>query len=787
VIHAGVRAAFLLLFLAAWPGTVRAQEPEPRRPPVEEPSPEEAEEEAEEDVREEAEPDEFLDALTAREAADMTPPEVAEGDTMPGVQGGEAEFRIRVPGTTEILVRGDDTPEGGVRPPEGGVPPPEGGLPPPEEEEPPPEELPPPEEEEFPPPGDPGDAPTPTPYGEELCPVGKVQGQFEPVQGVWQDDPTFPDKPGKQIVKLSAVAYRAELPMVTGRQSLLFGIQRAVGGSEPRRDEIFIKGEASGSAMVPVKFRFTLKQAGSQSILYESAVVGEVPLGGDCGGVRPFEVSLDATRGIPPDTPFTIDADGEYILEAELVTGDGRPTGIKVAVLGRSVTTHAPKLAFRLVTMLRSGQEEPFHSQLVKRTKDLASDVSRAIPDYFPLRNERLKTRVFPPRDRSDLLDVLSRQPRLSQLRAADGGEMYFEEAVREEMIREAQVGGLMSGFDRIVVLLPGGDFRLMWHGSFHQDAEIDATAFASSQKVVFLDTNGADHFVVAHEIIHTLPFSFSSPQMLAECDIDYHGLKPYRVGHGHQITLAGGPFRSRMDNSLAVMTSGPKKWISQCSYRHILAVLSAGIPDPRVLLVQGFVARSEAGTEGFFMPFYDLDGFVDLPPDGKGDWAVVLRDGGGNVLARHAWEPQWQLPDIEVERTLVAFGFRVPWVEGIARIDLEGPDGLLDSRILSPTAPEVAITSPAEGTTAPVENGAVRVEWSGTDADGDALLYTILYSPDAGETWMDVAVETAESSVLVPIDPEAPPDAHRVLVHATDGGRSSDAMRTLHPATEGQ
>jgi hypothetical protein len=74
-------------------------------------------------------------------------------------------------------------------------------------------------------------------------------------------------------------------------------------------------------------------------------------------------------------------------------------------------------------------------------------------------------------------------------------------------------------------------------------------------------------------------------------------------------------------------------------------------------------------------------------------------------------------------------------------------------------------------------------VEWKGADADGDPLLYTVLYSSDAGRTWMDVEVETDATSVVVPIDPEAPEDAHRVLVRVTDGGRSSDASTSLVPA----
>ena len=703
--------------------------------------------------------DAFIDALTASEAGEMTPDEVAGEKAAPGIQQGGIHISVVAPGTPPTLARGDTLPR-------------------------------PDDPRDTPQPDDPRDAPPPTIYGEEICPTGNVRGQFEPVQAVWQDDPTFPDKPGKQIIRLSPVSWRAELPMVTDRKSLLFGIDRA--SDERRRNEIFVKGEATGSERIPVKFRFTLKQSGSQKIVYESEVLGEIPIGGPCrpDAPLPFEVAIDATGGLPPlydsNYPeFTFD-DGEYILEAELVTPDGRPTGIKVTVLGRSVTTHAPSVAFRVVNILSSGRDPATREQLQQLAINLSAQSGSRIPDWFPIPHARLKTRVFPPQDRGDLLQVLARQPRFTELRSGDGGGAYFEEGIREELLRQMQVGGLMSGFDRVVVLVGPGDFRIIWHGSFDVDAELSAAAFAASQKVVLVNQQYGTPGVVAHEIIHTMPYIFSEPQMLAECDIDYHNVENFRVGHGHRITTGLKPDRDRMDNSTAIMgvvARGGAIWISQCSYRHLLELLSRGVPDPRVLLVQGFVSRTAAGTAGFFQPFYDLDGVEDLPPGGEGSWTIVLKDASGGVLSRYAWEPQWKIPDMEPERTLIAFAYRVLWPTGLASVELHGPGGLLDARVLSASAPSVAILNPMENASVTAVDGEVAVEWAVSDPDGDTVLTTVLYSPDDGGTWMDVVVETAETSVDVPIDAETPPDAHRVLVRATDGGRSSDAVVSFRPS----
>jgi hypothetical protein len=725
---------------------------------------------------------------TAVQPATMTPSEVARAAILAAIQDGAGEFHVQVPGT-EIIARGDDTPEGGLAPP-GGLPPGE-ELPPPEEEEPPPtEELPPPEEEELPPPGeDPRDKRPPTIYGEELCDALDVRGQFEPAQGVWQDDPTFADRRGKQILKVSPVLWEAELPMVTNRKSLLFGIERAVGGSESRRNEIFIKGRASGT-LVPVFFRFTLKQEGAQKVIYESDIVGEVPLGGPCGpDPKDFEVVLDASDGIPQEFTFEFEKDGTYEIDAELVTGDGRPTGIKVTVEGESVSTHAPTLAFRPITILATSLREDRRSRLEETAQALRVNSALHIPDLFPIENVPLTTNLFPLQERGDLLErVVSRrgrEVRLIDLIERLGTDPSEENRIREELLRELNVVALMGGYDRLVVLVTDQDFRLLRTGTLDHD---DSAAFTPGQKVIFVNLEtGANPWTVAHELAHTIRYIFADPTMISECGLNYHNTDD-PVGHGHQITEEGLPSRSRRDGSRHLMgPSGIEKWIEQCTYVHVLEILTEGIPDPRVLLVQGFIARDGGRSAGVLLPFYDLDGIVDLPAGGTGSWGIVLRDAEGGMLARHAWDPQWRIPDIEVERSLMAFAFRVPWIEGLARVDLEGPDGPLDSRTLSATAPVVTIVSPVEGAPALIEEGGVRVAWSGTDADGDSLLYTVLYSSDEGETWMDVAVEIAETSVMAPVDPEAPRDAHRVLVRATDGGRSSDVVRAIQPVTAGE
>ena len=117
-----------------------------------------------------------------------------------------------------------------------------------------------------------------------------------------------------------------------------------------------------------------------------------------------------------------------------------------------------------------------------------------------------------------------------------------------------------------------------------------------------------------------------------------------------------------------------------------------------------------------------------------------------------------------------VSFGYRVAAFSETTQIDLIGPGEALLKRMLQRSpVPSVAITAPSDGQAVPLQAEAtVRVEWAGSDADGDSLLYAILYSPNGGQTWLTLSLEQTETAFDVPVDPES--SAHRVKVIATDG-----------------
>jgi hypothetical protein len=83
------------------------------------------------------------------------------------------------------------------------------------------------------------------------------------------------------------------------------------------------------------------------------------------------------------------------------------------------------------------------------------------------------------------------------------------------------------------------------------------------------------------------------------------------------------------------------------------------------------------------------------------------------------------------------------------------------------PNLPTVNIIDPSGGSF----TDAMTIRWSGSDPDGDTVLYTVRYSPDNGATWISLATALADTQLAVPFNDGLPGGAQaRVQVLASDG-----------------
>jgi hypothetical protein len=92
----------------------------------------------------------------------------------------------------------------------------------------------------------------------------------------------------------------------------------------------------------------------------------------------------------------------------------------------------------------------------------------------------------------------------------------------------------------------------------------------------------------------------------------------------------------------------------------------------------------------------------------------------------------------------------------------------LVATMTASPNAPTLTLTTPNGGQN--FATGTVNVAWSGSDADGDALIYTVEYSADDGTTWLTLAVDLPGQTMGVDSSELGATTEGLIRVIATDG-----------------
>ncbi|MCU0500464.1 MAG: hypothetical protein MUC51_01645 [Anaerolineae bacterium] len=170
------------------------------------------------------------------------------------------------------------------------------------------------------------------------------------------------------------------------------------------------------------------------------------------------------------------------------------------------------------------------------------------------------------------------------------------------------------------------------------------------------------------------------------------------------------------------------------------------------------------------------------------GDYAIELRK-GGDVLAQRTFTVDFRSeyashggthgggengvadePPFPPEPSAQAdVSFIMPWVAGADAVVLVHKGQVLDQRTVSANAPTVQITSPAGAANWPAGT-TQTLAWTGQDLDGNALIYSVLYSIDGGVNWALIADHISASSTSFEVDSLAGGANTRFRVVANDG-----------------
>ncbi len=170
------------------------------------------------------------------------------------------------------------------------------------------------------------------------------------------------------------------------------------------------------------------------------------------------------------------------------------------------------------------------------------------------------------------------------------------------------------------------------------------------------------------------------------------------------------------------------------------------------------------------------------LPGDG---YAIQLRDSQGQILYSEDFGVSFASeytpggnrsahggddPPFPPEDTAQAdVSLIIPWMDGTTQVVLVKGQDVLATKSLSANKPQVTITSPVSATTW-AAGTTQELTWTASDADGDPLSYSVLYSYDEGATWDLLATGLLTTTYPVDVDAFAGSSSARFRVIATDG-----------------
>jgi hypothetical protein len=109
-----------------------------------------------------------------------------------------------------------------------------------------------------------------------------------------------------------------------------------------------------------------------------------------------------------------------------------------------------------------------------------------------------------------------------------------------------------------------------------------------------------------------------------------------------------------------------------------------------------------------------------------------------------------------------------------VARIELKKDQTSLITITPSANKPTVSLTFPNNGE---VIRGRQTISWTAADADGEALIYSLMYSPDGGQSWLPLATHLTEPSYTLETSSLTTTAQALIRVIASDGFHTSAAQ----------
>ncbi|MCX7681849.1 MAG: hypothetical protein N2508_07795 [Anaerolineae bacterium] len=227
-----------------------------------------------------------------------------------------------------------------------------------------------------------------------------------------------------------------------------------------------------------------------------------------------------------------------------------------------------------------------------------------------------------------------------------------------------------------------------------------------------------------------------------------------------------------------------PTKWISPYRWNHLYnafavpmntAMLRRVEQIQSVYYISGEVHQDGSGS---LNPAFIQPG-IPSEPLGEGNAALRILGAQNEVLYNHVFNVAF-LEDPEEPVEVTYFSFQLPYQRGAKRIVLVYQGNEIASIPFSAHSPVVTLTAPNGGRSFSVSKAArpdkvysptdiLHIAWSASDADGDSLYFTLLYTPD-GQSWYPIVSNIQGNSYDLDLNLIPGGAAARIRVIVTDG-----------------
>ena len=178
--------------------------------------------------------------------------------------------------------------------------------------------------------------------------------------------------------------------------------------------------------------------------------------------------------------------------------------------------------------------------------------------------------------------------------------------------------------------------------------------------------------------------------------------------------------------------------------------------------------------------------------PLGGGSLVVSFVDAGGSVLdespipaqihiALHREHGENELHDHDeeervIDRADLSFSVVREVPKGAAGLQLSFEGDVIWNRSVGAASPEVELLTPTGGESFDADDTPV-IRWNASDADGDALSFSVFYSTDGGVSYTPIATGLDEEILPWPVATAPASDNARIKVVATDGLNRAEAV----------